>query len=93
MNILSTEAKVFTIKCGISQAIQIQDVTWIVIVTNTIPATKRIFDMSNHPYQVHFIGKYKQRSFPNESIVYLYSNLHIKIRTYILHNCKQYQKL
>ena len=55
MNILSTEAKFFAIKCDISQAIQIQDITWIVIITNTILATKRIFNMSNHPYQVHFI--------------------------------------
>jgi len=39
INILSTEAKLFTIRCGISQVTQMQDVAHVVI-TDAIPAAK-----------------------------------------------------
>jgi len=50
MNVTSTEAKLFAIRCGISQVTYIQDILQIVIVTNAILATKRIFNTSCHPY-------------------------------------------
>jgi len=50
MNILSTETKLFAIRYGISWASQIQDITCIVVITDTIHATKHIFDTSIHPY-------------------------------------------
>jgi len=40
MNISSTEAELFTIRYGISQVTQMQDIVYIVIITNTIPAAK-----------------------------------------------------
>lgn len=40
INISLTEAKLFTIRCGISQVTQMQDVTHIVVITNAIPAAK-----------------------------------------------------
>ena len=55
MNVISTEAELFAIRCGISQASQIQGFTCIIIVTDIILAAKRIFDMSLHLYQLHFI--------------------------------------
>ena len=50
MNVISTEAELFAIRCGISQASQIQGVTCIVIVTDTILAAKRIFDIFLYLY-------------------------------------------
>ena len=50
MNATSTEAELFAIRCGISQASQIQGVTCIVIVTDTILAAKRIFDIFLYLY-------------------------------------------
>jgi len=55
INVMSTKAKIFAIRCGISQVSQIQDVTCIVIITDTIPAAKRIFDTSLYLYQLHSI--------------------------------------
>ena len=52
MNISSTEAELFAIRCGISQAIYIT----IIVVTDAIPAAKRIFNMSCHPFQLHSIA-------------------------------------
>ena len=56
MNISSTEAELFTIRCGISQAIHINDITNIVVVTDAISAAKRIFDMLCYPFQLHSIA-------------------------------------
>jgi len=55
INIMFTKAKIFAIRCGISQVSQMQDVTCIVIITDTIPAAKRIFDTSLYLYQLHSI--------------------------------------
>ena len=55
INIMSTEAELFTMRCDISQVSQIQGIMYIIIVINNILATKRIFDTSLHPYQIHFI--------------------------------------
>ena len=50
MNFTSTEAELFTIRCGFSQASQIQGVTYIIIVTDIILAVIRIFDMTFYLY-------------------------------------------
>jgi len=39
-NVNSMEAKLFTIRCGINHAIQLQDISHIIVVTDTIPAAK-----------------------------------------------------
>ena len=49
------EAKLFAIRYSISQASQIQDISYIVIITNTIYTAKHIFDMSIHSYQLYSI--------------------------------------
>jgi len=51
--ITSTEAELFAIRCGINQACAIDNVSKIIIVTNSIHAAKRIFDYSSHQYQIH----------------------------------------
>jgi len=55
MNVLTTEAELFAIRCGISQASQMQDFTHIVVIINIIYAAKCIFDIFIHPYQLHTI--------------------------------------
>jgi len=55
MNVTSTEVKLFAIRYEINWAIQTQNTTHIIVITNTISAAKQIFDMSNHFYQLHSI--------------------------------------
>ena len=55
INDIFTEAELFTMRCGISQASQIQDITYIIVTTNAILAAKRIFDVFLHLYQLNFI--------------------------------------
>ena len=52
VNIISTEAELFTIRCGINQAVSIPNVNYIVIITDSLHAAKRIFDSLSHPYQI-----------------------------------------
>jgi len=54
--VTSTEAELFTIRCGINQACAINNVSKIVVVTDSIHAAKRIFDCDAHPYQVHSVA-------------------------------------
>ena len=49
VNITSTEAKLFTIRCDINQAVNLLGISKIVIVTDLIHTAKRIFDSSIHP--------------------------------------------
>ena len=51
--ITSTEAELFAIRCGINQACIKENVSKIIIVTDSIHATKKIFDSKSHPYQFH----------------------------------------
>jgi len=51
--IMSTEAELFAIRCGINQACSKKDISKIVIITNSIHAAKKIFDSKSHPYQLH----------------------------------------
>ena len=55
MNISTTEAELFAIGRGISQAAHTDSITNIAVVTDTIPAAKRIFDTSCHLFQLHSI--------------------------------------
>ena len=47
------EAELFTIRCSINQVCTKEDMSKIVIVTNSIHAMKKIFDSKSHPYQLH----------------------------------------
>ena len=50
MNVTSTKVKLFAIKYKINCAVHLQDITHIVIITNTISVDKWIFNMFIHPY-------------------------------------------
>jgi len=48
--ITSTEAELFVIRCGINQACIKEEVSKIIIVTDSIHTAKKIFDSKSHPY-------------------------------------------
>jgi len=45
-NVTFTKAELFTIRCGINQAVNIQEISKIIVITDSIHAAKRIFDLS-----------------------------------------------
>jgi len=54
--VTSTEAELFAIRCGINQACSKENVSKIIVVTDSIHAAKKIFNSDPHPYQLHFIA-------------------------------------
>ena len=48
VNITSTEAELFAIRYGINQAIIISGISKIIVITDSIHTTRRIFDSSSH---------------------------------------------
>ena len=50
--VTSTEAKLFAIRCGINQAMNLNNIAKIIVVTDSIHAARKIFDFSVHPYQI-----------------------------------------
>ena len=59
-NIMSTEAELFAIRCGINQTTSYNDVSKIIIVTDLIHTVKKIFDPISYPYQVHTVSILKE---------------------------------
>jgi len=55
MNITLTEVELFSIRCGINQAVQLPNVDQIIVIMDAIPATRCIFDLSTYPFQLHSI--------------------------------------
>jgi len=53
INIMSTEAKIFAIRYGINQATISDNISKIIIITDSIYAVKKIFDPLLHPFQCH----------------------------------------
>jgi len=51
--ITSTEAELFTIRCGINQACNKENISKIIVITNFIHAAKKIFDATSYPYQIY----------------------------------------
>jgi len=49
--VTTTEAELFAIRCGINQACSKENVSKIVVVTDSIHAANKIFDTTSHPYQ------------------------------------------
>ena len=64
INIMSTEAELFTIRYGINQATYLLNIKRIVIILYFFHATKRIFDSSIHLYQIYLTAiLYELREF------------------------------
>ena len=52
INITSTKAKLFMIRYGLNQAIQLTSIECIIVITDSIYIARKIFDSSIHLYQV-----------------------------------------
>ena len=52
VNVSTIKAKLFTIRCDINQAVQINDINHIVIIIDSIYIAQRIFNFSVHLYQI-----------------------------------------
>ena len=50
INVTTTEAELFAIRCEINQAIQISEVIYIIVITNVIYLVQCIFDSAIHLY-------------------------------------------
>jgi len=51
--VTSTEAELFAIKCGINQAYSKENISKIIVVTNSIHVAKKIFNNKSYPYQIY----------------------------------------
>ena len=51
--VTSTEAELFAMRCGISQACSKENISKIIVITDSIHAAKNIFDNKTHLYQIH----------------------------------------
>ena len=56
INITSTEAKLFIIRYSINQATNHNDISKIIVITDSIHATRKIFDLTSHPFQKHLVA-------------------------------------
>ena len=52
VNVTSTEAELFAIRCGINQTLCFNNISKIIVITNSIHVAHKIFDFSAHPYQI-----------------------------------------
>ena len=51
--VMSSEAELFVIRCGINQACSLNNVSKIIVVTDSIHMAKKIFNTGSHPFQIH----------------------------------------
>jgi len=56
VNISSTEAELFTIRCSINQATHLPNINHIFIIMDSIHTANRIFDFLPHSYQIHSVA-------------------------------------
>ena len=51
--VTSTEAELFAIRCGINQACSKENISKVIVITDSIHAAKKIFNSKSHPFQSH----------------------------------------
>jgi len=51
VNVMTSEAEIFTMRCGVNQTTQIIDIHHIIVIMDSIHAVKRIFDSSIYLYK------------------------------------------
>ena len=52
VNVMSTEAELFAIRCGINQTLHFNNISNIIVITDSIHVAYKIFDSLAHPYQI-----------------------------------------
>jgi len=53
VNVISTEVELFAIRCGINQATNYNHISKIIVVTDSIHTTRKIFNPTSHLFQKH----------------------------------------
>jgi len=53
VNVITMEAKLFAIRCGINQATNLNSINKIIIITDSIHTMKRIFNPSSYSFQIY----------------------------------------
>ena len=56
VHVTSTKAKIFTIRYSINQASNCNNISKIIIITNSIHVAERIFNLSSYPFQAHSVA-------------------------------------
>ena len=51
--VTSTEVELFAIRCGINQACNKENISKVIVITDSIHAAKKIFNTKSHLYQIH----------------------------------------
>jgi len=66
--IFNSDTELLAIRCSINCITQIQDIVYIIVITDVISTTKYIFNMFIHLYQLHSIAISKDlRGFFNKN--------------------------
>jgi len=52
VNVTSTKAELFAIRCGINQATHFDNISRIIVITDSIHTARKIFNPLNHPFQI-----------------------------------------
>ena len=52
VNVMSTEAELFAIRYGINQSLRFNNISKIIVITDSIHMAHKIFDSLVHPFQV-----------------------------------------
>jgi len=52
VHIISTEAELFAIRCGINQVLNLDNMSKVIVITNFIHMVRKIFELSVYLYQV-----------------------------------------
>ena len=55
INVTTTETELFAIRCGISQAIQVSNISYIIVIINSIHTAQNKFDSTIYPFQLQLI--------------------------------------
>ena len=58
--VTSSEAELFAIRCGINQACSLNNISKIIIVTDSIHAARKIFNNDSSPFQIHAVAILKE---------------------------------
>jgi len=52
VNVTSTEVELFAIRCGINQTLRLNNISKIIVITDSIHVAHKIFDSLAYPYQI-----------------------------------------
>ena len=69
VNVMTTEVELFTIRCNINQATNLQGIRKIVVIIDSIHSARKFFNYTSYPFQVHMVSiSYELRRFFNTNI-------------------------